>query len=438
MLASASNAIIIGFNVRPVRRRARGRATARASRSAATRSSTRSSRSCAPRWRACSSPRRSRRPSAPSRSAQTFKASKVGTIAGSIRHRAARSRRGATVRLVRDGTIVYDGKIGSLRRFKEDVREVDHRHRVRHRARELRRREGGRRARGVRDPPGREDPPVGIWAWPSRMPADRMRRVNEALREVLSGRIADGLKDPRIGFVTVTAVETSSDLRHARVYVSVLGDEQERADTLAGLESLARLPAGRDRPRAADQAHARAASSSTTRRSSAAMRISQLLDEAERGGPEPVSRVGTELDHVVEELRSADKLLLTTHENPDGDALGSLLGMHGILSAARQGLPDVPVAGRVPAAARVPRHGARRDRRRPAGRHGRARGRSSSTAATSTGCRSTSCRREGIHILNIDHHHDNTRFGTVEPGRRATPPARRRSSGGWRRSSAPS
>jgi ribosome-binding factor A len=69
------------------------------------------------------------------------------------------------------------------------------------------------------------------------MPADRMRRVNEALREVLSGRIADGLKDPRIGFVTVTAVETSSDLRHARVYVSVLGDEQERADTLAGLES---------------------------------------------------------------------------------------------------------------------------------------------------------------------------------------------------------
>src|SRR5256714_912309 len=52
-----------------------------------------------------------------------------------------------------------------------------------------------------------------------------MRRVNEALREVLSARIADGLKDPRIGFVTVTAVETSPDLRHARVYVSVLGND---------------------------------------------------------------------------------------------------------------------------------------------------------------------------------------------------------------------
>jgi ribosome-binding factor A len=69
------------------------------------------------------------------------------------------------------------------------------------------------------------------------MPADRMRRVNEAVREVLSTRVAHGLKDPRIGFVTVTAVETSPDLRHARVYVSVLGSEDERTETLAGLES---------------------------------------------------------------------------------------------------------------------------------------------------------------------------------------------------------
>jgi ribosome-binding factor A len=66
--------------------------------------------------------------------------------------------------------------------------------------------------------------------------ADRMRRVNEALREVLSARIAEGLKDPRIGFVTVTAVETSPDLRHARVFVSVLGEESDRQETMAGLE----------------------------------------------------------------------------------------------------------------------------------------------------------------------------------------------------------
>lgn len=71
------------------------------------------------------------------------------------------------------------------------------------------------------------------------MTTDRMRRVNEALREVLSVRIAAGLKDPRIGFVTVTSVDTSPDLRHGRVYVSVLGTEEEREDTLEGLRSSA-------------------------------------------------------------------------------------------------------------------------------------------------------------------------------------------------------
>jgi ribosome-binding factor A len=67
--------------------------------------------------------------------------------------------------------------------------------------------------------------------------ADRMRRVNEAVREVVSARLAEGLRDPRIGFVTVTSVDTSPDLRQARVYVSVLGTDEERAATLAGLES---------------------------------------------------------------------------------------------------------------------------------------------------------------------------------------------------------
>ena len=67
--------------------------------------------------------------------------------------------------------------------------------------------------------------------------AERMRRVNEAVREVVSARLAEGLRDPRIGFVTVTSVDTSPDLRHARVYVSVLGDDDERAATMAGLES---------------------------------------------------------------------------------------------------------------------------------------------------------------------------------------------------------
>ena len=63
---------------------------------------------------------------------------------------------------------------------------------------------------------------------------DRMRRVNEAVREVVSEGVSE-LKDPRIGFVTVTGVETSPDLRHARVFISVLGSDAKRAKTLDGL-----------------------------------------------------------------------------------------------------------------------------------------------------------------------------------------------------------
>jgi ribosome-binding factor A len=69
------------------------------------------------------------------------------------------------------------------------------------------------------------------------MSGDRLRRVNEAVREVLSGAITSELKDPRVGFVTVTAVETSADLRHARVFVSVLGNPGERRRTLAALDA---------------------------------------------------------------------------------------------------------------------------------------------------------------------------------------------------------
>ena len=63
---------------------------------------------------------------------------------------------------------------------------------------------------------------------------ERMRRVNESVREVLSEAMGE-LKDPRIGFVTVTGVDTSADLRQARVYVSVLGSERKRERTLEAL-----------------------------------------------------------------------------------------------------------------------------------------------------------------------------------------------------------
>ena len=125
-----------------------------------------------------------------------------------------------------------------------------------------------------------------------------------------------------------------------------------------------------------------------------------------------MSGVGTEIDHVVEELRSADKLLLTTHENPDGDALGSLLGMHGILTQLGKDAlmylsPDefpLPHEYRdMESSAIVGAPPADMDER----------------VAVFLDCGNIDrmpvdfLQRDGIHILNIDHHHDNTRFGTA-------------------------
>jgi ribosome-binding factor A len=64
----------------------------------------------------------------------------------------------------------------------------------------------------------------------------RPTRVSEEFREILAEEIPK-LKDPRVGFVTVTGVKVSADLRHARVFYTALGDERERKATAAGLRS---------------------------------------------------------------------------------------------------------------------------------------------------------------------------------------------------------
>lgn len=65
--------------------------------------------------------------------------------------------------------------------------------------------------------------------------SERARRVNEALRQVLADGI-EGLADPGLGFVTVTAVRATSDLTQATVYVSVLGNDRRRSAALNALE----------------------------------------------------------------------------------------------------------------------------------------------------------------------------------------------------------
>jgi ribosome-binding factor A len=114
------------------------------------------------------------------------------------------------------------------------------------------------------------------------MASARMRRVNEAVREVVSGHISEDLSDPRIGFVTVTAVDTSPDLRQARVYVTVLGDEHERSEALAGLTSsrgYLQAQVGAELSMKRTPTLAFVYDESTDR----GMRLSQLIDETAPG-----------------------------------------------------------------------------------------------------------------------------------------------------------
>ncbi len=65
----------------------------------------------------------------------------------------------------------------------------------------------------------------------------RMRRVNEAIKEIIGTAITHDLKDPRIGFVTLTGVDTAPDLAHAKVFVSVYGKQAEKDATMEGLRA---------------------------------------------------------------------------------------------------------------------------------------------------------------------------------------------------------
>lgn len=73
-----------------------------------------------------------------------------------------------------------------------------------------------------------------------RRPSHRPERVAEAIRQTVAAFLTGDVRDPRVGFVTVTGVEVSADLEHARVRVSVMGSEDEKAKSLEGLASAAR------------------------------------------------------------------------------------------------------------------------------------------------------------------------------------------------------
>jgi ribosome-binding factor A len=117
----------------------------------------------------------------------------------------------------------------------------------------------------------------------------RADRVAEAIREEVARFLTEGVKDPRIvGFVTVTGVDVTKDLRHAKIYVSVMGSDEERGRTLEGLASLA----GHLRPRVARALRLRLAPEIE-------FRLDRSIERA--------ARIETLLAQIRQEQRSADE-----------------------------------------------------------------------------------------------------------------------------------
>lgn len=114
----------------------------------------------------------------------------------------------------------------------------------------------------------------------------RTDRINELLREELSVLIRDEVRDPRVGLATVTAVETSPELDHARIYVTALGDDAEKEGIVAGLQSASgflRTQLGRRlHMRRIPELHFQ-----VDRVLEGAQRIESLLREALPGDPPP-------------------------------------------------------------------------------------------------------------------------------------------------------
>ena len=250
------------------------------------------------------------------------------------------------------------------------------------------------------------------------MSTGRMRRIDEAIRQVIGEAVAGELKDPRVGFVTVTDVRTSADLSHARVYVSVLGDAPEQREaTSEGLRSAH----GYLQRRVAAQLRLKRTptlSSSTTTRPTGRMRVDELID-----GEESVTRWREQ-----EGYREAvgERPRARTRAHPRGHALRARHareprrrrarlagGNAGAAERTRQGLADVHRA-----ASELPLPQEYRwfaldhlIQERPPDIAER--------TVVFLDCgnidrNSAEVLRDGAHLLNVDHHHDNTHFGTLD------------------------
>ncbi len=159
----------------------------------------------------------------------------------------------------------------------------------------------------------------------------RPRRVAELIRQEIAKLLTKGLKDPRIGFVSIMAVRMSPDLQYANVYVSLYGDEKARTSSLIALQRSAgwiRREVGKHlRIRVTPEI--RFFPDDTLDEIYHLEEVFTKIHEEQQAAP--MLKLG--LEAVIEELRAADSFFLTSHVNPDGDAVGSVLAMRYFLEA---------------------------------------------------------------------------------------------------------
>jgi len=157
----------------------------------------------------------------------------------------------------------------------------------------------------------------------------RAQRVAELIRQEIARLLAKGVKDPRVGFVSVISVKMSRDLRYANVYVSMYGEEKERKSSLIGLRNSAgwlRREVGKQ-VRMRHTPELRFFEDETLDQVYHLEEIFQEIHEEQQHAP----MIHLELPELVEELRQRESFLITSHVNPDGDAIGSILALQQLL-----------------------------------------------------------------------------------------------------------
>jgi len=174
----------------------------------------------------------------------------------------------------------------------------------------------------------------------------RSERVAELIREEIARLLVRGIKDPRVGFVSVMGVRMSSDLHYANVYVSLYGDEKQRKSSLIALrnsEGWIRREVGK---------HLRMRVTPAVRffPDDSLDQVYHLEDVFQeiRKEREISPMIKLSLAELAGELQKSKSFLITAHTNPDGDSIGSTLALRYLLEAMGKKHVTICMADPVP------------------------------------------------------------------------------------------